>query len=282
MSFKIGAAAWGFRELPLEEQLKMCRELGIRSLELGIANAPDDLPEDASDEQIQEVVRLYQKYEMELNCAATGNDFTCGTREDVLVQIEKIKHVITICQKAKISCLRIFAGFSPVAEVTGERWDHLIMALNAVAEYAEKCGVTLAVETHGGVNGFEDGVEHFASVSTEVETLQKMLSEIRENIRFVFDPANLAAVGHEDLKELYELLKDRIAYMHAKNFIRLSSGHLDQAAVEKGVLNWETFMKQCSDYSGEMLVEYEKPETIYEGTLESIRSLENLGGLKNE
>lgn len=277
MSIKTGAAAWGFRELSLEEQLRLCREMEIQILELGIANAPGDLPEDASDEQIQETVELYQKYGIKMNCAATGNDFTRGTKEEIKAQTEKIKHVITICRKAGIGCLRIFAGFSPAAEVTGERWENMITALNEASDHAEKCGVTLAVETHGGVNAFTDGVEHFASVSTEAELLGKMLNEIRESICFVFDPANLAAAGHEDVNELYELLKDRIAYMHAKNFIRLPSGHLDQAAVENGIFNWEAFMKQCSSYSGEMLVEYEKPETIREGTLESIRSLEKWG-----
>lgn len=277
MNRKTGAAAWGFRELSLEEQLKMCSELHVSCLELGIANAPKDLPEDASDKQIQKAVRLYQEYGIELNCAATGNDFTCGTKEEICTQTEKVKRVIEICQKAGIKYLRIFAGFSPVAEVTGERWDNMIAALNETADHAEKCGVVLAIETHGGVNTFEDGVEHFASVSTEKEPLKRMLREIRKNICFVFDPANLAAVGHENLEEIYELLKDRIAYMHAKNFVRLSSGHLDPSAVGNGIFDWEMFMKLCSAYSGEILVEYEKPETLREGTLESIRSLEKWG-----
>ena len=52
---KIGAAAWGFRELLLEEQLKICRENGLYSLELGIANAPKDLPLGADNGQLNHV-----------------------------------------------------------------------------------------------------------------------------------------------------------------------------------------------------------------------------------
>ena len=52
---EIGAAAWGFRELDLEEQLKLCQRLGFSSLELGIANAPKDVPLDATDEEIQKI-----------------------------------------------------------------------------------------------------------------------------------------------------------------------------------------------------------------------------------
>lgn len=273
MNIKTGAAAWGMRELALEEQLKMCRELKLINLELGIANAPKDLPEDASDEQICEVVELYQKNGITLNCAATGNDFTVNDQQEIRLQIEKIKKVITICQKAGIRYLRIFAGFSPAKEVTGARWEHMIEALNETALYAQKNHVVLAVETHGGVNGYEDGVEHFASVTTELGTLTRMLEEIDENIFFVFDPANLVAAGHPEISEWYELLKDRIAYIHAKNFARLPSGYLDPSAVEKGIFDWEKFLPQLSEYSGEFFIEYEKPETIYEGMRESIVSL---------
>ena len=49
----LGAAAWGLRELPLEPQLRLVRQLGLTSLELGIANAPMDLQADASEEAIE-------------------------------------------------------------------------------------------------------------------------------------------------------------------------------------------------------------------------------------
>ena len=40
---KFGNASWGFRETPLEEQLKLTKRLGLEVLELGIANAPKDM-----------------------------------------------------------------------------------------------------------------------------------------------------------------------------------------------------------------------------------------------
>ena len=39
-----GNASWGFRETPLENQLKATKEMGLELLELGIASAPDDVP----------------------------------------------------------------------------------------------------------------------------------------------------------------------------------------------------------------------------------------------
>lgn len=57
-----GNASWGFRELELEEQLKITAEMNLSVLELGIANAPKDLPSDASDSEIENVKNLYKKY----------------------------------------------------------------------------------------------------------------------------------------------------------------------------------------------------------------------------
>ena len=123
---QIGAAAWGLRELPLEEQLRLCGRLGLWSLEFGVANAPGDLPETASEEEIAGVRQAYQACGIEAWCAATGNDFT---GEDVEQQTEKVKKVIRLCRKAGFSVLRIFAGFQPREQVTGERWERMIGAL---------------------------------------------------------------------------------------------------------------------------------------------------------
>ena len=39
---KIGPAAWGFRETPLEKQLEITKNLGFSYLELGIAGHEND------------------------------------------------------------------------------------------------------------------------------------------------------------------------------------------------------------------------------------------------
>lgn len=277
MSMMIGAAAWGFRELPLEQQLKICRDLGCESLELGIANAPGDVPLDSSEEEINIIKTLYEKYDMKLFCGATGNDFSSGDEEEIREQIDKVKRAVDLCRKLGIAYLRIFAGFSPAAEVSGERWERMILAINETASYAKEQGVTLAIETHGGVNGFADGVEHFASVSTETDTLEKLLKELDETVLFVFDPANLAAAGHKNVMPQYLLLKERIAYMHAKNFMELQSGHLNPAAVETGIFDWQKFFAEIMPASGTYLVEYEKPESIVQGIKESLDSLRKWG-----
>ena len=247
-----GNASWGFRETPLEKQLEITSNMNLELLELGIANADNDVPLDVTDEQIEHIKKLYEKYNIKLLCAATGNDFTEGNADDVI----KIKTVTDICKKLGIKYLRIFAGFFPAEYVKGQRWDIMINSLNSVYEYA--------VETHGGVNCFEDGVEHFYSTSSKPEMLSKMISEVPK-IRINFDPANLYAVGIKNPESVYELIKDKVSCAHLKDFSTVDSGHLVPSACGESDMDWSALMKVLSDFEGPALFEYEKTEDIADG-----------------
>lgn len=269
---KFGNASWGFRETPLEKQLEITKRLGLDVLELGIANADNDLPLDTSDADLDKVKALYEKYGIELTCASTGNDFSCGERGDV----EKIKKVTDMCAKLGVKYLRIFAGFSPVAEVVGARWDNMIECLREVGAYGAEKGVYMVVETHGGVNGFDDGVEHFKSTSADPETMYKMMSELPEEIKVNFDPANLWAVGVTHPETVYNELKDRVAVVHLKDFAPLPSGHIKPAACGDSDMDWSAILKALADFDGPALFEYENVEDIEEG---SARCFDYIKGL---
>ena len=259
---KFGNAAWGFRELELEEQLKITSRMGLKIHELGIANAETDIKTDAADAELEGVRALYEKYGIGLLCAATGNDFTCGNSDDV----EKIKRVTDMCAVLGVKYLRIFAGFSHKEEVTGKRWKTMVESLNRCAEHAKKRNVTLVVETHGGVDGFDGGeVEHFNSVTTCTDTLKRLLDELDESIMFNYDPANLYAVGHSDPSEVYELLRGRVAYVHLKDFKTMPSGHKKPAACGESGMDWKKIAAGLKGFDGPLLFEYEIPSDLEDG-----------------
>lgn len=269
---QIGAAAWGLRELPLEEQLRLCGRLGLRSLEFGVANAPGDLPETASEEEIAGVRQAYQACGIEAWCAATGNDFT---GEDVEQQTEKVKKVIRLCRKAGFSVLRIFAGFAPREQVRGERWERMIGALDECAALAERVGITLALETHGGVINRGDGVRHVPSVTTQIEDLQRIFAQTRGKLCLVLDPANLLAVGRTDVIEFYRVFQDRIAYLHGKDFALTPKGNLRPAAMGEGPFDWKGFLAQCGG-TKRLFIEYETPLDVEAGFRKSIDYLKKM------
>ena len=266
-----GCAAWGLRETPLEEQFKLTKELGLDYLELGIANADMDIPADADSNILSKVEKLYVKYGIEPFCAATGCDFTVE-KQDCLDNVVKIKKVIDICEFLRIKYLRIFAGFSPVEEVVGEKWNVMIKCLNEIAEYSSKTSVIPVVETHGGVNGFEDGVLHFRSTSAEKDALKKLVSQVSERIQFVYDPANLYAVGY-DPAEFYNIIKGRTAYAHFKDFAPLESGHILPAACGESDMDWKSIFKAMEGFDGPVFIEYENVDEVREGIERSLKYL---------
>ncbi len=274
--FLLGNAAWGFREADLEAQLAITRDMGLTVHELGIANAPKDLPADADDNTVQKVKKLFADYGISLDYAATGDDFSMGNKDDV----SKIKKVTALCARLGIRYLRIFAGFSKAEEVTGARWDTMIEALNECAAYAKEKRVTLVIETHGGVNGFENGeVEHFHSVTTDKACLRRLLAEIDDSILFNYDPANMYAVGYENPGEIYEIIKDRTAYVHLKDFRTMPSGHIKPAACGESEMDWARILQDLKDFRGAMLFEYEIPEALKEGLMQSYQYIKEMKDL---
>ena len=255
---RYGTAAWGFRELPLEKRLEITKNAGLTIHELGIENAPTDVK---LGDDVEKIRALFEKYGIELVCAATGNDFTEGSKNDV----EKIKGVIDMCSQLGIKYLRVFAGFSPVADVVGKRWDVMIEGLTEIGNYSKDKGVTIAVETHGGVNAYDDGVEHFYSTSTKPDVLKKMMEQIPENVGFNYDPANIYAVGIKNPDELYQIIKDRVAYAHFKDFVTLPSGHLLPAACGESDMDWKKILDGIGDRDLVAVFEYEIPDDIAEG-----------------
>lgn len=269
-----GTASWGFRERELKEQLACVRRLGLGIHELDIENAPGDLPADADEEQLAEVRRLYESYGIRLFCAATGNDFTLAEELQVGEKVEKVKKVIAACGKMGVRYLRIFAGFSPYGEVTDIRWERMINALNETAECAKGVGVVLCVETHGGVLEHSDGVEHFASVTTDYDCLKRLLAEADSSLRFVYDPANLYAAGVKEPEKNLELLRGRISCIHCKEFAVNERGHLKPAACGDTGMDWAAALKGFERFEGPVLMEYEKTEDVEEGCRRSVEFLE--------
>ena len=245
----LGYASWGFRETPLEKQLQIASRDGINLIELGIHGHENDfLQLSPSNDQIEWVKNLFKKYNVKLLCASTGNEFTSESHSECYEAVKNVKNVVETCAKLGVKYLRIFAGFTAVEEVKGERYDRLISCLNDVYAYAENYGVTLVVETHGGVNGFDDGVLHFASVSTKIETVKDLISKVK-GIKFNFDPANLSAVGETDLVSYYNEISSVVEYLHLKDFKTLESGHLLPTYMGNGSVNWQELLPVLKEKS---------------------------------
>lgn len=273
---QIGSAAWGFRETPLIKQLEITRKLGLSLLELGIAGHENDrLQIGASDRDILAVKASFAQHGVSLEYASTGNDFTHASEAACLADLEKVKSVIGIAARLGVRCLRIFAGFSPAEEVIGERWKRMLSCLNAAAAHADLLGVTLAVETHGGVSNVLGGIAHFPSTSTQPELLSRWLGEVSPSMQILFDPANLGAVGMDEAQilKLYGTLLPRICTLHLKDFKRVSDSALEPSACGEGQLDWGRLWETFRLFPGAGFIEYEPVADIEDGLNRSLTHL---------
>lgn len=269
-----GNAAWGLRELPLEEQLKLTQAMGLHLLELSIANYHRDaLQPDASAEQIRQVKALFAQYDVRPDCGATGNDFTAGSAADVRESLDRVKRAADIAAALGVKVLRIFAGFTSDSLVYGERFDRALEALQLAAEHVRGTGVRLAIETHGGVAATGDVLHHSATVTTRIDTMRKLLESLSAaEIGMNYDPANLAAVGDAAPERWFGLFRDRIALVHLKDF-RDVPGGIVPAGCGEGRLDWKALLAALKEYDGPALIEYELPADVEDGLRRSLRFL---------
>jgi sugar phosphate isomerase/epimerase len=273
---KLGNAAWGFRETPLEEQLRITSEMGLSLLELSIGNSPSDpISLEASQAEMDEVKKLFEKYGIEMLCCSTGNDFTGEDANACRESAKSVCKAIDVASALGFKLMRIFAGFSPVAEVTGERWEVMIECICKTADHARTKGVALAVETHGGVEKKSDTeCKHFHSTSTEAEALKRLVAEIPDDVGINFDPANLNAVGYEKPEDVYKLIADKVNYMHLKDFAAIpGSDWLKPAACGEGPVDWASLMGAIKDFDGPALIEYENTFDAEDGFKRSLAFL---------
>lgn len=269
---KLGLAAWGLRETPLEQQLAMAVRLNVELLELSIGNHPNDfIQHDSSSERRREAVSMFSRYGIACECAGTGNDFTGADRQMALASLERVKQSVDIAAELGCRWLRIFAGFCPVAEVTGSRWSTMIECLAAVYDHAEGTGVTPVIETHGGVENIPGGIRHFSSTSTGCESWIRMLGELPESARILFDPANLRAIGDKAPEEFFSRFRERISAMHLKDFAVVSgTDAIVPAACGEGMIDNDRLYSAIRNFDGPALIEYEIPEDVEDGFRRSL------------
>lgn len=262
---RYGLAAWGLRETPLEEQLALAKDLGVDLLELSIANHPNDpLQLESGNEDIARVIAAFEKYGIALECGCTGNDFTCG---DTASGIANLKKVIAIAGKLKLKTLRIFAGFTSDSLVYGNVFSDMLDALAEVNAAASDVGVTLCVETHGGVTALDNGaLLHFNSVSTRSDCWKEIL---KTGVSMTFDPANLTAVGINAPEAFYLQFKEAVHYVHLKDFKDVPGG-IVPAACGEGRINWKTLLEAMKDCDLPAMIEYEIPADVKVGMKRSL------------
>lgn len=241
----IGIRAHDFETRPLNELVQEIAGKGLTSVQLALSKSLEDINTDLgclSPGLARYIGNEFSKQHIQI--AVLGCYFNMIHPE----QMERRKGIERF--KEHIRYARDF-GCSIVATETGnvnaeiyytkenfkeEPFIEVVKSVRELVEEAEKFGVIV---------GIEPGVNH-PVYSPKV--MKRLLDTIdSNNLQVILDPVNLLTIDtyqkqEEIFQEALELLGDRVAILHAKDFI-VDNNQLIPIAVGKGLLNYDFILK---------------------------------------
>ena len=272
----VGLGEWGFRNLPMRQHFEIAAQFGCRWLEFGIGgDQVGRLPEFPDAGQIAEYRALNEEFGIQTPFCCIENDFTLADAGAHAAMIEKCSRQLLAAAECGATHVRLFAGFTPAAEVTPTIWSRMISAFEAMEEQCAGLGLTIAIETHGGIRFNDDGsATHINSVTTDPDCLRRLMEELPSRVGFNFDPGNIKAVRPDDPDCCLSIINERINYCHMKDWSRQGEGWV-AVAIGDDDLDYTPLFERMS-FSGVYLIEYEPLHDCEEGIQRSLDYLERI------
>ncbi len=159
-AFKVGCAAYSYRqymtakESPMtwDDFLATAAEIGCEGVELTSYYFPPDV--DAA--YINRVKRRAFLLGLDVCGTSVGNKFTVPPGDERNAQVAAVKKWIDHAAEMGAPCMRVFAGGAPKGASEEQAMKWVVECLEECAPLAERRGVILALENHGGVTATAD------------------------------------------------------------------------------------------------------------------------------
>jgi sugar phosphate isomerase/epimerase len=273
---KIGCGEWGFRELPVAEHFRVAAKFGFRTLEFGLGGGqPGRLPAEPDAAAIAEFRALAEHSGIATPGCCLENDFTLPDAAAHAAMLSATLRQIEAAQKCGARQVRLFAGFTPAAEVTAAMWDRMLAAFDRADALCADLGLTIAIETHGRITVRDGAAVHEHTVTTNPDCLRRLLRELPPRVGFNWDPGNLKAVNPADRTCALSLLNGRINYCHLKDWRRVGPGWI-ACAIGDDDLDYAPLLRDVR-FDGVFLIEYEPTHDPEDGIRRSLGYLRKLG-----
>ncbi len=207
---------------------------------------------------------------------ATSDNMVTEDREERTRQTTRVTQAIEEASRLKAPTLRVFGG-SVSSDISKERSLELIIeAFGEVLPVAEREGIVLVIENHGGVPG------------TSAEVLKVLKALGSDYFKACVDVGNFLSAGQEPTEAVPELMP-YAAHIHLKDMKKLPAqpgdarsqrlGYaLESTAVGEGDIDYSVIFPviEKSGYAGFAALEYEGKEDEMEGVKKSIANIRKL------
>mgnify|MGYP001766307355 CR=1 FL=1 len=189
----------------LDEQIRVCRKLGIRYFELrGVAgkNVLDfDVP-------LRNEVRSKLR-DNGMGVASIGSPIGKVKVSDPWpAHFDRFKVAVELADFFSAPLIRIFSYYPADGRAIRQDRDEVMRRMQAKAEYVKGLPATLVHENEASIYG-----EHGPECLDILKTVNS------PKLRAVFDPANFVVAGDDTLKN-WEMLKPYVVHFHVKDCVR--------------------------------------------------------------
>lgn len=276
-TLRIGCGEWGFRELPMEQHFTIAQRFGFRYLEFGIGGGRTGrLPENPSSDEIEAFIALAEHYQIRTPFCCIENDFTLPNLADHEAMLKKVLRQMAVAAACRATHVRLFAGFTPLVEMTEPLWSQLLSALEICQSEADRLGVAIAIETHGCIQQGPAGEAiHKETVTTNRSALERMLLSMPARMGINYDPGNIKAAENSSTSLHGDILRDRINYCHMKDWKREGQGW-SACAIGDDDLDYKVLLPHIP-FNGVYLIEYEPLHDAEDGIRRSLNYLTRCG-----
>lgn len=185
----------------VSEQIKALQENGMTHLEVRGVNGKNIV-----DLTLEEAKEL--KKELDdggISVWAIGSPLgKISVGDEFAPHLDKMKHTLELADILGTTHIRMFSFFCPKGEADLCR-ELVFDRLGKFCDAAKGSGILLCHENEKGIYG------------ESAECCMDIQKEFDGRIKLIFDPANFVMDGHESYPAAYNLLGDKIYYMHIKD-----------------------------------------------------------------
>lgn len=169
--------------------------------------------------------------------------------------LDKLRNCIRAAKILGTDRIRMFSFYMPEGVTREEARPEVMKRLAAMLEIAKAEGITLCHENEKGIYG------------DSPETCLDIQKEFGGEIKLIFDPANFIECGYEPYPHGFELIGDRIFYMHIKD---ADSDHRITPA-GKGIGRIPDIIRELDKRSGKLFLTVEPHLKVFKG-LDSLQA----------
>lgn len=247
---RIGIRAHDMERAPIEDLVKNISKKGFYCTQLALKKAIHDFNVDNT--AMTPGMALYLKQifaENKVDVAVLGCYLNLGNpnKEQLEKTIETYKTHIRFASLLGCGVVGTETG-AVNEEYKFEEANHSEEALNIfiknlrpVVEYAEKMGVIFAIEPV------------YSHIVSNMKRARKVLDEIQSpNLQIIFDPVNAISIynykNHDEIvREAFDILRDDIAIIHAKDFV-VEDNRIKSVPAGMGQFNYDILLKYIKEY----------------------------------